>query len=81
MKKDSKGKSYYWIIFSSTRDGYKIKNKQSTLASQLYMTAIVADDKGITTYPAVYIWNQNLTTSNNTPAWDVFKIPPVPPPK
>ena len=29
------------------------------------------------TYPAIYLWNQDLTTSNHTPAWDAFKIPHV----
>jgi len=49
----------------------------------------------LVTYPAVYLWNQRnlvapgangamptvtqLTTSNVTPAWNEFKIPPVPP--
>ncbi len=44
----------------------------------------------ITTYPAVYIWNQNRTPgatsgvqwSNLTPAWDSLTLPPIviPPP-
>jgi hypothetical protein len=55
------------------------------------MAAIVVDDatQAVTTYPAVYLWNQNTTvdangeghiepTSNLTPAWDDFSIPPVP---
>ena len=46
------------------------------------MTAVVHDDSNDTliTYPAVYIWNQDPTTSNLTPAWDDFKIPMVPGP-
>jgi len=65
----------------------------SNKSSQLYMAAIVVDDASgaITTYPAVYLWNQNVTvgvdgnahienTSNLTPAWDDFSIPPVPVP-
>jgi hypothetical protein len=45
------------------------------------MTAIVIQGDGeILTYPAVYLWNQDPTTSNLTPAWDEFKIPPVPGP-
>jgi len=65
----------------------------SPKSSQLYMAAIVVDDASgaVTTYPAVYLWNQNITvgangealienTSNLTPAWDDFSIPPVPVP-
>jgi hypothetical protein len=66
------GKSYYWLIFSSYR--YDI----SPPRGQLYMTAVVTTELGVETYPAVYLWNQDLTTSNHTPAWDEFKIPPIP---
>jgi hypothetical protein len=53
------------------------------------MAAIVVDDTShaITTYPALYLWNQNLVVANGavttaqnsnlTPAWDEFVIPPV----
>ena len=75
------GKTYYWMIFSSTRDGYTIQKKPAGKASQLYMTGIVVEGGKVTTYPGVYLWNQPTDTSNNTPAWDVFQIPPVPPPK
>jgi hypothetical protein len=75
------GKTYYWIIFSSTRDGYTIQKKPAGKASQLYITGIVVEGGKITTYPGVYLWNQPADTSNNTPAWDAFQIPPVPPPK
>jgi hypothetical protein len=82
-------KTYYWLIFSSARafDGqhdlpatqYSPQDRRS---SQLYMTAIVRDDTSgmLITYPAVYLWNQDSSTSNLTPAWDEFKIPPVPGP-
>ena len=65
------------------------------LSSQLYLAAIVVDNatKQVTTYPAVYIWNQNRTPgaghpqspqyySNLTPAWAPFALPPlyIPPP-
>ena len=80
-KSPSGGKTYYWIIFSSTRDGYTIQKKPAGKASQLYMTGIVVENGKITTYPGVYLWNQPTDTSNNTPAWDVFQIPQVPPPK
>jgi hypothetical protein len=29
----------------------------------------------VTTYPAVYLWNQPATENNHTPAWDVFDLP------
>jgi hypothetical protein len=63
------GTKYYWVIFSSYR--YDI----SPTRGQLYMTAVVKPEAGpIATYPAVYLWNQDQTTSNHTPAWDTFKI-------
>jgi hypothetical protein len=63
---------YYWLIFSSYR--YDI----SPPRGQLYMTAVVTTETTVTTYPAVYLWNQDLTTSNHTPAWEDFQIPIVP---
>jgi hypothetical protein len=83
------GNSYYWLIFSSARDypgAFVVPANQyspaDTRASQLYMTAVVRDKQGnFTTYPAVYIWNQEPSTSNLTPAWDIFQIPPPPPVK
>lgn len=62
---------YYWLIFSSYR--YDI----SPPRGQLYMTAVVKSELRVDTYPAIYLWNQDLTTSNHTPAWDAFKIPHV----
>lgn len=82
------GKEYYFLIFSSARDypgTFSIpKNQYSpadTRASQLYMASIVRDTAtgDITTYPAIYLWNQTTDTSNLTPAWDDFLIPPAPP--
>ena len=65
--------------------------KGLTDSSQLYLAAVVVDNttKAITSYPAVYIWNQNrapgaagagaagLHYSNLTPAWDPIKLPPL----
>ena len=50
-----------------------------TRSSQLYMSAIVRDEYTgeYTSYPAIYLWNQETRSSNLTPAWDNFKIPPV----
>ena len=41
------------------------------------MTAVVVSEVRVDTYPAIYLWNQDLMTSNHTPAWDAFKIPHV----
>jgi hypothetical protein len=81
--------TYYWVIFSSARayEGqFMLPKSQSSAndsrSSQLYMAAVVVNegDKTIETFPAVYLWNQDPKTSNLTPAWDDFKIPPVPGP-
>jgi hypothetical protein len=81
------GNTYYWLIFSSARDypgAFIVPPNQyspsDTRSSQLYMTGIVVDKQGmIHTYPAVYLYNQDATTSNLTPAWNNFQIPPPPP--
>ena len=65
-------RKFYWVIFSSYR--YDV----SPPRGQLYMTAVVTNEIGTITYPAVYLWNQDLTTSNHTPAWEEFQIPIVP---
>ncbi|HVV53506.1 MAG TPA: hypothetical protein VHO06_27865 [Polyangia bacterium] len=67
------GSTYYWIIFSSWRQGLTDPTTGDPIA-QLFMTAVVTSEFGVRTYPAVYLWNQPANTSNFTPAWDVFKI-------
>lgn len=95
------GRSYYFLIFSSARQfegSFELPAAATTppvslKSSQLYMATMVVDDQTqeITTYPAVYLWNQNISidaqgnatlqpTSNLTPAWDDFTIAEVPPP-
>ena len=70
------GKTYYWLIFSSWRDGTRAANM--TPVAQLYMTGVVDDGSGhLETHGAIYLWNQPAMTSNHTPAWDVFQIPLV----
>jgi hypothetical protein len=70
------GKTYYWLIFSSWRDGAHAPNM--TPIAQLYITGVVEDGSGhLETHGAIYLWNQPATTSNHTPAWDVFQIPIV----
>lgn len=96
------GKTYYFVIFSSARKYGDEFSQQFQLppnpmssfqgltdSSQLYLAAIVVDNTSgnITTYPAVYVWNQNRTPgatgaeslqySNLTPAWDPFLLPPL----
>ncbi|HEX4405812.1 MAG TPA: hypothetical protein VH560_13330 [Polyangia bacterium] len=74
------GKSYYWLIFSSNRYGTPpVTAGGSTVqVSQLYATAIVVDETSVQTFPAIYLWNQNVATLNTTPAWDTIAIPPIP---
>ena len=60
------GKNYYWLTFSSIRD--------SAAIPQLYVTPIVDDGTTLTTYPALYLWNQPDDEHNHTPAWDNFNL-------
>jgi hypothetical protein len=96
--RSEQGRAYYFLIFSSARDypdAFDIPRSPytpptlDTRSSQLYMAAVVVDEASgeVTTYPAVYLWNQNrllvdgeleaISTSNLTPAWAEFDIPPV----
>ncbi len=59
-------KSYYWVTFSSTRG--------TGNNPQLYVTPVVDDGTTLTTYPALYLWNQPAGENNHTPAWDNFDI-------
>ncbi len=59
-------KNYYWLTFSSTRS--------ANAAPQLYVTAVVDDGVSLTTYPALYLWNQPPDDHNHTPAWDNFQL-------
>jgi hypothetical protein len=65
-------RAFYWLTFSSSRSGGM---------PQLYVTAVVVQGDKITTYPALYLWNQPSDEANHTPAWDVFELPQSPPPK
>ncbi len=66
----SGGRTFYWVVFSSTRD-----EKGNP---QLYVSPVVVANGTVTTYQALYLWNQPANENNHTPAWDVFKIPPPP---
>jgi hypothetical protein len=60
------GLTYYWLTFSSKRRG---------TVPQLYVAPLTVDAQGaITSYPALYLWNQPAAEHNHTPAWDVFDI-------
>jgi hypothetical protein len=39
------------------------------------VTPVVDDGQSLTTYPALYLWNQPFNENNHTPAWDNFMIP------
>jgi hypothetical protein len=60
-------RSFYWVTFSSTRS----ENGNQ----QLYVSPVVVDHGKVTTYPALYLWNQPADEHNHTPAWDEFQIP------
>ncbi|NLE86766.1 MAG: hypothetical protein GX607_10240 [Myxococcales bacterium] len=76
---------YYWLVFSSARsypEQFSLPadewSPQDTRSSQLYMAAIVVEgDQIVGNHAAVYLWNQTKDTTNLTPAWDEFQIPPV----
>jgi len=45
--------------------------------AQLYVTPVVVDpgnNGAITTYPAIYMWNQDAALNNLIPSWDYFPI-------
>ncbi len=65
------GKTYYFLTFSSRRPE----------TPQLYVTALVDDGHSLTTYPALYLWNQPADEGNHTPDWEAVNIPSVPVPK
>ena len=68
------GNTYYWLVFSSWRQG--LKDANGSPIAQLFVTAVVKPEAGLMqTYPAIYLWNQDPNVSNFTPAWDNFKIP------
>lgn len=74
--------TYYWIIFSSNRYGtapVASANGSLVQVSQLYITAVVVSGEfhTVTTYPAIYLYNQDPTRLNTTPAWQDFNIPIV----
>lgn len=97
----TRGKTYYFVIFSSARkygdefsQQFKLPMSSASAftglndSSQLWLAAVVVEGDKVTTYPALYVWNQNrlataggtgmgIQFSNLTPAWDPFKLPPI----
>jgi hypothetical protein len=69
------GNTYYWLVFSSTREGLPFDLKSADggqnfkmgvadgPTSQLYMTGVTVAGGVITTHPAMYIWNQATTSA------------------
>lgn len=69
----SGGSTYYWLVFSSTRDA---PGQGATPGPQLYVAPFVVDAQGkVTSYSALYFRNQPESEHNHTPAWDVFQLP------
>lgn len=62
------GKSYYFLVFSSTRN-------PASAGPQLYVAPIVVENGTVKTYAALMLWNQPDAENNHTPAWDVFQLP------
>jgi hypothetical protein len=84
------GKTYYFLVFSSTRNtpdsqrtppGDPNYKPVENLFSRLFMAAFSVEGGKVTTYPAIYLWNQAETSNNLTPAWDEFRLPEVPSPQ
>jgi len=62
------GKTYNWLVFSSTRSG----------KAQLYVTVVVTQAAAPPqNFPALYLSNQPPAEGNHTPSWDNYNIPPV----
>ncbi len=73
-----KRRSFYWLVFSSARsypEQFIVEANQyspkDTRSSQLYVAAVVRDESTgeYTSFPAIYVWNQEKHASNLTPAW------------
>jgi hypothetical protein len=82
VKPGSEG-TYYWVVFSSNRtDIAPVQSQHGARRliniSQLYVAPILVGElDAITTFPAIYLWNQPTDSVNTTPAWESFQLPPV----
>lgn len=66
---ESGGKKYYFVVFSSARS-----NGSAQFGARLHIAPIVIEGAKVTTYSALYLWNQP-EEDNHSPAWDAFDIP------
>jgi hypothetical protein len=95
------GRSYYFLLFTSVRKygdefstPFQIDGTDFTGtlrdSTQLYLTTVVVDDKtgSVTSYPAIYLWNQNRVAgpdgrgvgtqyANMTPVWGLTELAPL----
>ena len=83
-----KGRTYYWIIYSSNRGEFEcVKSSYDGKChkiSQLYLTAVALENGKYQTYKSIYLWWQAPPKDKNpmvntTPVWDLITIPPAPP--
>jgi hypothetical protein len=71
---DVDGNRYYWIVFSSKR---LPATGEAGGSNRLYLTLFLVTKSGETrSSGAIYLWNQP-NEDNHSPAWDVFRTPPV----
>jgi hypothetical protein len=71
--------TYYWLVFSSNRAGLPTGrgvDGRTIQMSQIYIAPVVVGSAGVTSYPAIYLWNQPTDRVNTTPSWDTLAIPP-----
>ncbi len=71
-------RQFYWLVFSSARSYSgqfivppNLYSPKDTRASQIYIAAVVRDEKTgeYINYPAIYVWNQDVNSSNLNPSW------------
>jgi hypothetical protein len=75
------GATYYWVVFASTRAGLPpvtAPDGHTVQMSQIYIAPLVVTEVGVTTYPAIYAWNQPVDRVNTTPDWETFDLPAPP---
>jgi len=68
------GNTYYWLVFSSTREGIPFDNPNGANfknggspdgpTSQLYITGVTVSGGTIATHPALFIWNQGMKSAS-----------------
>jgi hypothetical protein len=73
--------TYYWLVFSSNRAGLPpqtANDGRTVQLSQIYIAPVVVTAAGVTSYPAIYLWNQPTDHVNTTPGWEALDIPRPP---